>query len=283
MPSDLCTTTGHYAPINQLHLYYERTGSGQPLIVLHGGFGATGMFAALLPLLAHGREVIAVDLQAHGRTADTERPFSYDAFADDIGALLRQLDLPAADIMGYSLGGSVALRTALRYPAVVRKVVLVSTPFKHDGWYPEVCAAMQHMGADLAEAMMHTPMYDLYARIAPHPEDWPMLLTKTGQLLRQPYDWSEEIRLLTAPTLLVLGDADSVPPAHAVAFFDLLGGGRRDGGWDGSGMVSSQLAILPGTTHSTIFQTPRLAATVTRFLDAGTCEQEAHAAGHQRQ
>ena len=259
---------GDYAEVNGLEMYYEIHGTGQPLILLHGGVGAIEMFGEVLPLLAQGRQVIAVDLQAHGRTADIDRPLSFELMADDIAALVWHLGLERADVMGYSLGGGVALQTAIRHPEVVRKLVLVSTPFERDGWYPEVLAGMGQMGPGAAEPMKQTPMYQLYASVAPRPEDWPVLLTKLGQLLKQDYDWSEDVAAIEAPTMIVVGDADSVRTAHAVRFFELLGGGLAEAGWDGSGMSSARLAILPAKTHYDIFSSPALASTVAPFLDA---------------
>jgi pimeloyl-ACP methyl ester carboxylesterase len=259
---------GDYAEVNGLNMYYEIHGTGKPLILLHVCVGAIEMFGEVLPLLTEGRQVIAVDLQAHGRTADIDRPLSFESMADDIAALLWYLEIERADLMGYSLGGGVALQTAIQHPNVVRKLVLVSTPFKRDGWYPEILAGMGQMGPEAAEPMKQTPMYELYASVAPKPEDWPVLLTKLGQLLAQDYDWSEEVAAMEAPTLIVVGDADSVRTTHAVGFFELLGGGKADAGWDGSGMSDARLAILPATTHYNIFSSPTLASTVTPFLDA---------------
>jgi pimeloyl-ACP methyl ester carboxylesterase len=185
--------SGKHAAVNGLEMYYEIHGEGEPLILLHGGVGAIEMFGEVLPLLAEGRRVIAVDLQAHGRTVDIDRPMTFEAMADDVAALIEHLGLGEADVMGYSLGGGVALRTAIQHPEVVRKLVLVSTPFKRDGWYPEVLAGMEQMGPEAAEPMKQTPMYQLYSSVAPRPEDWPVLLTKLGELLGQDYDWSEEV------------------------------------------------------------------------------------------
>jgi pimeloyl-ACP methyl ester carboxylesterase len=257
-----------YAPVNGLNLYYEIHGTGKPLILLHGGLGATEMFDEVMPALSKDRQVIAVDLQAHGRTGDIDRPLSYDAMADDIAALIKHLGIEKADVMGYSVGGGVALRTAVRHPEVVRKLVLVSTAFRRDGWYPDVLAGMAQMGEGAAEAMKQTPMYQLYARVAPKPADWPVLLTKLGEMLRKDYDWSNDVATIKVPTLLVFGDADAVRTAHAVQFFELLGGGKKDGGWDGSGMSNARLAVLPGLTHYSIFSSPALPASVTPFLDA---------------
>jgi|SRR5579859_815809 len=259
--------TAHYADVNGIRLYYEIHGSGQPLVLLHGGLGSIEMFGPVLSLLAASRQVIGVDLQAHGRTADVDRPMRFETMADDIAALIEHLGLEQADVMGYSLGGGVALRTAIQHPQRVRKLVLVSTPFQHAGWYPEVLAGMAQMGPGAAEPMKQTPMYQAYASLAPRVEDWPVLLTKLGELLRQDYDWSQAAGGLRLPTLIVLGDCDSVRTGHAVQFFELLGGGQRDAGWDGSGMPAARLAVLPSTTHYTIFNSPALAIAVEAFLD----------------
>jgi pimeloyl-ACP methyl ester carboxylesterase len=269
MPMTTAPQTG-YAPVNGLKLYYEihGTGTGEPLILLHGAVGATEMFKEILPSLSSGRRVIAVDLQAHGRTADIDRPLTFEAMADDIAALAKHLGIAKADVMGYSLGGGVALRTAAQHPGLVRKLVLVSVAIKRDGWYPEIAAGMAQMGPGAVEPMKQMPMYALYSRTAPRPADWPVLITKLGDLLRRDYDWTADVAAIKAPTLLVFGDADAVRPAHAVQVFELLGGGKKDGGWDGSGVSTARLAFLPGLTHYNVFSSPALAATVTPFLDA---------------
>jgi pimeloyl-ACP methyl ester carboxylesterase len=256
-----------YARVNGLDVYYEIHGTGEELVLLHGGLGSTGMFGPVLPMLAEHRRVIAVDLQAHGRTADIDRPLDYRLMADDVVAVVEALGLAKADVVGYSLGGGVALRTAVQHPEVVRRLALASTPFRRDGWYPEILAGQAQLGPQAAESMKQTPMYQSYASIAPRPEDWPVLLTKIGELLGRDYDWSTDVATIQAPTLLVAGDADAVRTAHAVEFFELLGGGQRDGGWDGSGMSNARLAILPGLTHYTIFAAPAFASTVGAYLD----------------
>jgi pimeloyl-ACP methyl ester carboxylesterase len=260
-------SAGHYAEVNGIKLYYEIHGTGRPLILLHGGLGAIEMFGPNLPALAKGREVIAVDLQGHGRTADIDRPISVALMADDIAALIQHLRLERADVMGYSLGGGVALQTAIRHPEVVNKLVVVSTPFRRNAFYPDILAQQGQVGAAAAEGMKQTPMYQLYSSIAPRPEDWPRLLGKIGEAMKKDFDFSKEIGGIKATTLVVAGDADIFPPAHAVEMFGLLGGGKRDGGWDGSGRPKSRLAILPGLTHYTIFSDPTLAAAVIPFLD----------------
>src|SRR5260370_26808996 len=174
------TVKSGYASVNGLNLYYEIHGTGEPLILLHGGLGSTEMFGEIIPLLSNNRQVIVVDLQAYGRTADIDRPLSFAAMADDIAALIKHLGIGKADIMGYSLGGGVALRTAGRHPDVVRNLVLLSTPFKRDGWYPEIVAGMAQLGVVAAEPMKQTPINHHYARISPIPSVIPVLLTYLG-------------------------------------------------------------------------------------------------------
>lgn len=256
-----------YVPVNGLKVYIEIHGSGEPLVLLHGGLGSMAMFKPLLPLLAKSRQVIAVDLQAHGRTADIDRPITCEAMADDIAALLKYLNIDAADFMGYSLGAGVALQTTVRHPELVKKLVVVSTVFKRDGWYPGILALMDQMGPAAAEMMKPSPLYKHYASVAPRPLDWTVLVTKMSDLLRKDYDWSDQIAAIKSPTMLVFGDADSMPPAHIAEFFALLGGGQKDGGWDGSGISKARLAILPGVTHYNIIESPLLAQVVGPFLD----------------
>lgn len=257
-----------YAPVNGVEIYYEIHGQGEPLVLLHGGLGSIEMFGPVLPLLAETRQVIGVDLQGHGRTLPFERPMSYEAMAADVAGLIRHLGVGKADVMGYSMGGGTALRMAIDHPEVVDSLILVSTPFAFSGWHDYNAEGMRSMGAHLAEPMRQTPMYASYAQIAPDAGNWPKLLERMGSFIGKDYDWSAEIGSITAPTLLVVGDWDSVRTAHAVQFFELLGGGRRDGGWDRSGMNANRLAVLPGLTHYEIFMNPALAEVAIGFLDA---------------
>jgi pimeloyl-ACP methyl ester carboxylesterase len=259
-----------YADVNGLSLYYEEHGDGEPLILLHGAFGTGEMFGPVLSELARNRRVITADLQGHGRTADIGRPLRFETMADDIAGLIGHLGLAQADVMGYSLGAGVAMRLAIQHPELVRRLIIVSQPCERDGCYPEVLAAFEHMGRQLAEPFMRTPLYQVYSRVAPNIEDFPVLLDKVGDALRQDYDWSAEIGSITAPVMLVYGDADSVIPAHIVEFYALLGGGLKDANWDGSARPASRLAILPGRIHTDISTAPELAAAVIPFLDAQT-------------
>jgi pimeloyl-ACP methyl ester carboxylesterase len=262
------TTNGRYAEVNGINLYYEIHGSGRPLILLHGGLGAIEMFGPNLAALAKARQVVAADLQAHGRTADIDRPISVEFMADDIAAFIRHLGIGPVDVMGYSLGGGVALQTAIRHSELVARLVVVSTPFRRDGFYPEILAQQAHVNESMADAMKQTPMYQLYSSIAPRPQDWPRFLSKMGDAMKVDFDFSKEVARITAPTLIVAGDADIFPPAHAVEMFGLLGGGKKDPGWDGSGRPRSRLAILPGLTHYDIFADSAVSGVVIPFLDS---------------
>jgi pimeloyl-ACP methyl ester carboxylesterase len=253
--------------VNGIELGYQVFGKGEPLILLHGGFGSVEMFGPNVDLLAAGRQVIGVDLQSHGRSPAADRPMRFESMGDDIAALIQSLGLKDAAIMGFSLGGGVGLRTAIQHPAVVKRLVLVSTVFRRKGWYPEMTAGMDAMGPETAPFLMQTPMYEAYKQIAPRVNDWPVLVTQLSTLLKVDYDWSAEIPRLPMSVMIVAGDADGMPPSHAVEFFELLGGGKRDAGWDGSGMTQHRLAILPGVTHYNMNIAPSLPAAVIPFLD----------------
>ncbi|MBV9203821.1 MAG: alpha/beta hydrolase [Actinobacteria bacterium] len=261
--------TGHYAEVNGINLYFETHGAGRPLILLHGGLGSGEMFGPVLPALSEHHQVIAVDLQGHGRTADIGRPLDVRLMADDIAALAGHLGLDKPDLAGYSLGGGVALQTAAKYPALISRLVVVSANIRRDAIYPEMLAQQAQVSAAAAEFMKDTPMYQLYQRVAPHPEDFPRLLDKIGQAMSQDFDFTAEVRGLQMPTLIVAADADMAPPSHYAEVFTLLDGGLRDGGWTGEGRPKGghALAILPGLTHYNIATSPLLAAVTLAFLD----------------
>jgi len=261
--------TGKYAEVNGINLYYETHGSGRPLVLLHGGLGSGEMFGPVLPLLAERHQVIAVDLQGHGRTADIDRPLDVRLMAGDIAALIDHLRLDTPDLVGYSLGGGVALQTAAKYPAKIRRLVMVSANLRADAIDPQMRAQQGQVNAAAADFMKETPMYQLYQRVAPRPEDLPRLLTKIGESMSKDYDFKEEVRGLQMPTLVVAADADMAPPSHYVEVFKLLGGGLRDGGWMGEGRPKGghALAILPGLTHYNIFSSPLFAAATLAFLE----------------
>jgi pimeloyl-ACP methyl ester carboxylesterase len=227
------------------------------------------MFGPVLPQLSERHQVVAVDLQGHGRTADVDRPLDVRLMADDVAALIDHLGLKKPDLVGYSLGGGVALHTAAKYPAKIRRLVAVSANIRPDAIYPEMRAQQGQVNAAAVEFMKDTPMYKLYQRVAPRPEDFPRLLNKIGESMSKDFDFSEEVRGLQVPTLIVAADADMAPPSHYVDVFKLLGGGLRDGGWMGEGRPAGDhaLAILPGLTHYNIFSSPLFAAATLAFLE----------------
>jgi pimeloyl-ACP methyl ester carboxylesterase len=261
--------SGEYADVNGINLYYETHGSGRPLILLHGGLGSGGMFGPILPALTERHQVIVPDLQGHGRTADIDRPIDIRLMADDIAALTDRLGLDKPDLVGYSLGGGVAFLTAVKYPEKVGRLVTASTNIRPDAVYAEMREQQGQVNAAAAEFMKDTPMYQLYERVAPRPEDFPRLLDKIGDAMSKDFDYSEEVRGLKVPTLFVAADADMAPPSHYVEVFKLLDGGLRDGGWTGEGRPKGghALAILPGLTHYNIFASPLFVAVALDFLD----------------
>jgi pimeloyl-ACP methyl ester carboxylesterase len=218
-----------YASVNGLDIYYETHGrDGAPLIVLPGGFMTVAAMGALVPDLAATRQVIGVELQGHGHTADIDRPLRYETMADDIAALMEHLGLAQADFFGYSLGGGVALRLAIQHPARARRLTLASTAFRRDGWYPETLAGM---AAISPEGFANTPIYEGYLQTSPKPEAWPAFVGKMRQLLSEDYDWTQDVAALTAPVLIVVGDADGLRLAHAVEMFGLLGAAKGTATW----------------------------------------------------
>jgi pimeloyl-ACP methyl ester carboxylesterase len=264
--------SGQYADVNGIKLYYETHGTGRPMVLLHGGLGSGEMFGPVLPLLAEHHQVIVPDLQGHGRTADIDRPIDIRLMADDVAALIDHLGLQKPDVVGYSLGGGVALQVAVKYPAKIRRLVVVSANIRRDAIPAEMLAQQGQVSAAAVEFMKDTPMYQLYQRVAPRPEDFPRLLTKIGESMAKDFDFTEEVRGLKVPTLIVAGDADMAPPSHYIEVFKLLDGGLRDGGWMGEGRPKGghALAILPGLTHYNIASSPLLAAVTLGFLDQRT-------------
>ena len=263
---------GRYADVNGINLYYEIHGAADsaPLVLLHGGLGSGEMFGPILPILSANHRVIAVDLQGHGRTADVDRPLDVRLMADDIAALIGHLGLDRPDVMGFSLGGGVALHTAVRHPELVGRLVVVSAHAWRTAIDPAMLPQQAAVNAAAAELMKDTPMYALYQRVAPRPEDFGRLLDKIGAAMAEDFDFSAEIAGLKVPTLLAAADADMAPPSHYVELFNLLDGGLRDGGWQNEGRPKGghALAIIPGTTHYNIVESPVLAAAALAFLDA---------------
>jgi pimeloyl-ACP methyl ester carboxylesterase len=255
-----------YVPVNGLNMYYEIHGTGQPLVLLHGAFSAIGTsFGQVLPELAKTRQVIAFELQGHGRTADIDRPLSLEGMAEDVAAALKELRIESADVFGYSTGAAVTLRLAISHPDLVRKLVLASVTYTLGGVHPGL---MDGLGEMKPEMMFGSPWHDEYMRIAPNPEDFATLFAKKTQMDKEIQDLpADAIEAIKAPTLLIIGDSDLVRPEHAVEMFRLLGGGVF--GDTPAGLPNSQLAVLPGTSHVTVVQrADLLLAIIPPFLDA---------------
>ena len=258
-----------YAPVDELNRYYEIHGRGRPTILLHGAYMTIELMGPILPGLAKSRQVIAVEQQGHGHTADIDRPLTYEQMADDTAALLRHLEIDNADVVGYSMGGGIALQMAIRHPDLVRRLVLTSTSFSSDGMH---AAALEMFPSITPELFAGSPIEEAYLRTAPKPADFPKLVEKLTQLDTTPFAWSEQdIRSIAAPTLIVLGDSDGIRLEHAVELFALRGGGVMG---DLAGLPESQLAVLPGTAHyvppgsGLLDRTEWLLAMIPPFLDA---------------
>ncbi len=253
-----------FAPVNGLNLYYEIHGDGQPLVMLHGGVSASEAFGRNLTELAKTRKVIVLHLQGHGRTKDIDRPLRFELMADDVAALMAFLKIEKADVLGYSLGGGVALQTAIRHPAIVNRLIVVSAAMQRSGSFPEVHAAFDQMTAhapQIAQNIKGSPLGQLYPDV-----NWETLLRKIAEMESHDFDWSEPVKKLKSPTMLVFADADSVSPEHVVAFYRALGGGQRDAGLDGSLRSAARLGIVPGATHYNILSTTAVADMASPFL-----------------
>ncbi len=255
-----------YAPVNGLEMYYEIHGEGEPLVLLHGGLATIeSPGGQLLAELARTRQVIAVEQQAHGHTADIDRPITYDAMVDDTAALIDYLGLDRPDVVGFSMGGTTALGMAIRYPDTIGKIVPISSPFNNDlGFRPENLEGSRSV---TAEALAGTPLEQVYLDVAPNPEDFPALVEKIAELNQtwKGYD-PDDLREITTPTLVIVGDADAIELDHAIELLRLLGG---DVNGDFVGVPASQLGIVPGATHFGILsRTDVLLPMILPWLDA---------------
>ena len=258
--------SGH-AAVNGVNYYYAVYGTGEPLLLLHGGLGQIEMFGPNLTKLSQSRQVIGVDLQGHGRTPLGDREISLIDMGNDMAGVVKKLGYDKVDVLGYSLGGGVALQFAAQHPQMVRRLALVSTLFAQDGFYPEMLPQQAAVSAAMAEQMKETPMYKSYMAIAPHPEEFPKLLDAMGAYMRKPYDWSADVKKLTMPVILIYGDSDMIRPEHIVKFYQLLGGGLKDAGWQREHMSQNRLAILPNITHYEMGLAPQLVDAALPFLN----------------
>lgn len=262
-PMSTTSSTGK-VPVGGAEIYYEIHGEGPPLVLLHGGVNPSETFGAPLATMAKTHKVIAIHLRGHGFSTDSDEPWSTEAMADDVAAVLQQLGIGKARFMGYSLGAAVSLQVAIRHPELVEKLVAVSVAFRTDGDYPEVrqaFAQMPGMAAAIGQQLSASPLAQLYPDV-----DWETMMRKTGEMNQPDRDWTQGIKTLKPPTLLVFADADSIRPEHVVEFWKLLGGGQRDAGFDGSQRPANQLAIIPNTTHYSLIRSPLLTEVATAFL-----------------
>ena len=262
-------TTG-YAPVNGIRMYYEVHGSGEPVVMLHGAFMTitNNWDAPIAPNwigeLAKSRRVIAVEMQGHGRTADAPRDLSYENFADDVAALLEHLKIPRADLIGYSMGGSVAMQCAIRHPDKVRKAVIISSTFRSDGMPKEAREAISGLTAD---AFKGSPLETEYKKLSPTPDDFPKFVQRIVATASKGDDFgADRLKATTTPMFFIHGDADGVRLAHIAEMFRLKGGEIHG---DMMPRSASRLAILPDTTHVTLMQRASIIVPmVNDFLDA---------------
>jgi pimeloyl-ACP methyl ester carboxylesterase len=260
------TQSGH-AAVNGVNYYYAIYGSGEPLLLLHGGLGQIEMFGPNLTTLPQSRQVIGVDLHGHGRTDLGSREISLVDMGHDMAGVLKNIGYDQVDVLGYSLGAGVAFQFAAQHPEMVRRLVLASCLYSTEGFFPEMLPQQAAVGAAMAEMMKGTPMYKSYVAIAPHPEDFPKLLDRMGEYMRKSYDWSTDVRKLTMPVMLIYGDSDMIKPEHQVKFYQLLGGGLKDAGWQREHMSQNRLAILPNVTHYELGLAPQLVEAALPFLN----------------
>jgi pimeloyl-ACP methyl ester carboxylesterase len=260
------TKTGH-AAVNGVNYYYAVYGTGEPLLLLHGGLGQIEMFGPNLPKLAQSRQVIGIDLQGHGRTALGRGDISLVDMGNDMAGVLKKLGHNKVDVLGYSLGGGVAFQFAAQHPEMVRRLALVSVGYSRDGFYPEMLPQQAAVSSAMLEPMKQTPMYKSYVAIAPHPEEFPKLLDALGTYMRKPFDWSAEVKKLTMPVILIYGDSDMFRLEHIVKFYQLLGGGLKDAGWQREHMSHNRLAILPNVTHYEMGLAPPMVDAALPFLN----------------
>jgi pimeloyl-ACP methyl ester carboxylesterase len=260
-------SSGHAPAAEGLKVYYAIYGKGEPIVLMAGGFGdASSMVQTIVPL-SRERQVIAIDLEGHGRTPLRATPMTHERNGDDVAAVLRHLKIAKADVAGYSHGGDAAIRMAIQHPEMVRNLIVISTAAERDGWYPSALKGMEAVSAAQAEQFKQTPLYQSYAAVAPHPEQFPTLLDRMGDLMRKDYDWRPEIAQLRVPTLLLFADHDAVSMKHIAEFFALFDGGVRDAGWEGKpAYARARLAIVPGYTHYNFGQGPDMARVIEAYL-----------------
>lgn len=257
---------GARVQVNGMRMYYEVSGAGEPLIVLHGAYMNIPTMGAIIPRLAQTHQVYALELQGHGRTTDIDRPITYPNLADDVAAFMDAVGLPKADVFGYSMGAAAGLQLAIRHPERVNRLVAASVAYDTSGWQPEFRAFIPQM---TVEQFVNTPFAAEYRKLAANPDGFPALVAKLIQLEKEPMAWEQEVRALKTPVLIITGDADVATLEHSVALFRLLGGGAM--GDMGHPLAASRLAVLPATSHTAVItQVDLLLGFINPFLAGET-------------
>jgi pimeloyl-ACP methyl ester carboxylesterase len=252
--------------VNGMQMYYEVSGQGEPLIVLHGAYMNIPTMGAIIPRLAETHKVYALEFQGHGRTTDIDRPITYPHLADDVAAFMDAVGLAQADVFGYSMGAAAGLQLVIRHPQRVRKLVAASVAYDAAGWQPAFTAFIPQMTVEMFVAM---PLAADYRKLAPDPDGFPALVAKLIALEKEPMAWEADVRAITTPVLIITGDADVATLEHAVAMFRLLGGGGM--GDMGQPLPASRLAVLPATSHTAVItQADLLLGVIEPFLKGET-------------
>lgn len=257
---------GKYTNVNNMKMYYQISGSGDPLIVLHGAYMNIPSMGEIIPKLAKTHKVYALEFQGHGRTNDIDRPITYQNLADDVAAFMNQAGLNKADVFGYSMGAEAGLQLAIRHPEKVNRLIAASAAYDLEGWQPEFQAAIPQM---TVEMIVNMPFAEDYRKLAPDPDGFPALAEKLIALEKEPMAWEDDLKKIKAPVLIIAGDADVATLEHTVNMFKLLGGGIM--GDMGKPLPHSRLAILPATSHTAVItQVELLHAFIEPFLKGET-------------
>ena len=258
--------TGDRVDVNGMQMYYEVSGEGDPLVVLHGAYMNIPSMGDIIPKLAESHKLYALEFQGHGRTTDIDRPITYEGLADDVAAFMEAVGLGKADVFGYSMGAGAGLQLAIRHPEKVGKLIAASVGYDAEGWQPEFKAFIPQMTVEMFTEM---PFAEDYRKLAADPDGFPELVKKLIQLEKEPMAWGDGIKALKTPVLIIAGDADVATLEHSVAMFRLLGGGIM--GDMGKPLPASRLAILPATSHTAVIgQTALLHAFIEPFLEGET-------------
>ncbi|MBB4278351.1 alpha/beta fold hydrolase [Rhizobium mongolense] len=244
---------GNRVKVNGMQIYYEVSGHGDPLVVLHGAYMNIPSMGTIIPKLAKTHKVYAIELQGHGRTTDIDRPITYPNLADDVAAFMDAVGLKKADIFGYSMGAAAGLQVAIRHPEKVNKLIAASVAYDAEGWQPEFRAFIPQMTVEMFVGM---PFAKDYRKLAANPDGFPALVKKLIALEHEPMAWEADVKAMKTPVLIITGDADVATLEHSVAMFRLLGGGTM--GDMGKPQPGSRLAVLPATSHTAVINQPEL-------------------------